>query len=42
MAGYSCEEKCLPGRRRTACIDDVKRWTVGEPHDVRRLELDRK
>ena len=24
------EGKCLPGRRRTAWIDDVRRWTVTE------------
>ena len=23
------EGKCLPGRRRTTWIDDVKRWNVG-------------
>ena len=35
------EGKCLPGRRRTAWIDDVRRWTEGGLPVTRRIALDR-
>ena len=35
------EGKCLPSTRRTACIDDVRRWTVGGLPAARRIALDR-
>ena len=33
--------KCLPGRRRTAWIDNVGRWTEGGLPAARRIALDR-
>ena len=35
------EGKCLPGRRRTAWIDNVGRWTEGGLSAARRIALDR-
>ena len=35
------EGKCLPGRRRTAWIDNVGRWTEGGLPAARRIALDR-
>ena len=35
------EGECLPGRRRTMQIDDVRRWTVGGLPAARRIALDR-
>ena len=35
------EGKCLLGIRRTAWIDDVRRWTIGVLHAARRIALDR-
>ena len=35
------EGKCLPGRRRTVCIDDVSRWNEGGLPASRRIALDR-
>ena len=35
------EGKCLPGRRRTAEIDDVRRWTEGGLPAARRIAFDR-
>ena len=39
--GGGIEGKCLPGRRRTAWIDDVRRWTEGGLPVARRIVLDR-
>ena len=33
------EGKCLPGRRRTAWIDNVRRWTEGGLPAARRIAL---
>ena len=35
------KEKCLPGRRRTSWIDNVRRWTEGGLPAARRIALDR-
>ena len=35
------EGNCLPGRRRTASIDDVRRWTEDGLPTARRIALDR-
>ena len=34
------EGKCLPGRQRTAWIDDVRRWTEGGLLDAQGIKLD--
>ena len=41
MTEGEIEEKRLPGRRRTAWIDDVRWWTVGGLPAARRIALDR-
>ena len=41
MTEGEIEGKCLPGRRRTAWIDDVRRWTEGGLPAAGRIAFDR-
>jgi len=36
------EGKCFPGRRRTACIDDVRRWTGDDVNMARTNAMERR
>jgi len=36
------EGKCCPGRRRTACIDDVRQWTGDDMNVARTNAMERR